>query len=249
MKHLIAFLALLFLYACSTSNQVVSDSFLQKRKYRKGWHVNKAPNYDLSHSSAKSTIEGQATTYDESDTLILSSSHDLKEVASVDKKERFAIDNASDKKNWITQSIKPEKSKSILSSSFLKNKNNQSLTVSHDLILNSDSQLNDPWLSEKAVQIILAILALLVLIFTGITPLAVWISVGPGPALKTNLTLYVAFLLSALIAIMIIVFTLFYAATGASVSTLIVAAVFGVLAAILGIVAYIHALVSIIRGF
>ena len=30
-----------FLFSCSTSNDVVSNGFLQKRKYTKGWHVNK----------------------------------------------------------------------------------------------------------------------------------------------------------------------------------------------------------------
>lgn len=29
------------LYSCSTSNDVVSNGFFQKRKYQKGWHVNK----------------------------------------------------------------------------------------------------------------------------------------------------------------------------------------------------------------
>ena len=32
------------LFSCSTSNDVVSNGFIQKRKYKKGWHINKRAN-------------------------------------------------------------------------------------------------------------------------------------------------------------------------------------------------------------
>jgi uncharacterized protein YhhL (DUF1145 family) len=109
--------------------------------------------------------------------------------------------------------------------------------------------LIDPWLSEKAVAIILAVLSLLVLIFTGITPLAVWISVGPGPALDLNLRIYVAFLFCALIFAMALVYLVAYSAAGAATSAVLIAIVFGILMLISWSVSFFHALVSIIKGF
>ena len=37
-------LALVALSACSTSNQVNNASVFQKRKYTKGWHINRSAN-------------------------------------------------------------------------------------------------------------------------------------------------------------------------------------------------------------
>lgn len=41
------------LYSCSTSNDVVSNGFFQKRKYQKGWHVNKTQKIKRNNKSSK----------------------------------------------------------------------------------------------------------------------------------------------------------------------------------------------------
>lgn len=50
MKNLLHLLLLFTLFSCSSSNQVVSNRFVQKRKYSKGFHLNRLSKLKLEHN-------------------------------------------------------------------------------------------------------------------------------------------------------------------------------------------------------
>ncbi|MGB1041045.1 MAG: YqaE/Pmp3 family membrane protein [Flavobacteriales bacterium] len=54
MKKILAIaLGIIFLAACSTSNEVTSNRLFQKRKYKKGWHINSSKSFDKSSKGKK----------------------------------------------------------------------------------------------------------------------------------------------------------------------------------------------------
>ena len=246
LKLFTALFVLVGMFSCSTSNEVATNKLFQKRKYNKGWHVNSIPNYSVSHTvnknkeltQSKATQDSDtSTSQKESDSIFTQAETQLVFYPKTKQNLKKHSESTAKKSTSATSLINP-------SASF-----SQEFTNNNELILGQKMKLFDPWLNENAVQIILAILALLVLIFTGITPLAVWISVGPGHALKTNMTLYVAFWLCALVFAMILLFLFVYTSASAGVAAVVLAILFGLLTVIIGVTAYIHALVSIIRGF
>ncbi|GEM_PF-763246 len=69
------------LFSCSTSNDVVSNGFIQKRKYTKGWHINKRANV----SSKKGTNTPEKFTEEKEADLTLST--EPKTIKNQDRKD------------------------------------------------------------------------------------------------------------------------------------------------------------------
>ncbi|MEN8787442.1 MAG: YqaE/Pmp3 family membrane protein [Flavobacteriales bacterium] len=249
LKLFTALFVLVGMFSCSTSNEVATNKLFQKRKYNKGWHVNSIPNYSVSHTVNKNKELTQSKATQDSDTSTSQKESRESNLIFTQAETQLVFYPKSKqnlKKHSESTAKKSTSATSLInpSASF-----SEKFTNNSELFLGQKMKLFDSWLSEEAVQIILAILAILVLIFTGITPLAVWISVGPGHALKTNMTLYVAFWLCALVFAMILLFLFVYTSASAGVAAVVLAILFGLLTVIIGVTAYIHALVSIIRGF
>lgn len=245
------FLYVLFLvFSCSTSNEVASNKLFQKRKYKKGWHMNSSPNYANRNSRSKN-IESDSTSIAQvSDSNSTQYNHSESIYNSTETKKQIAFYTSKSKEKKEGNQKTKTGNINFIFSGIPTTANYQNETENHIQIQEGAKlDLFDPWLSEKAVVVILALLSLLVLIFTGITPLAVWISVGPGPALDLNLRIYVAFLFCALIFAMAMVYLVAYSAAGVATSAVLIAIVFGILMLISGTVAFFHALVSIIKGF
>lgn len=239
----IFFITLLF--SCSTSNQVASNKIFQKRKYAKGWYINGSNSVE----SRSTKLENKTGAFEKISELVSDSIPAVaSEVLEPKRKTEVSLNNNYSIKKIQTPKInfgKKLKETAVLSPVF---SSKATWHQSSPTNLQSGSA-QDPWLNDKTVNILLSILAILVLFFTGIAPLAVWIANGPGPALRTSAILYVTFLLSAAILIMTILYLALYSAGTAAVGIIGLAIVFGILSVVLGLVSFFHALISIIRGF
>ena len=68
MKKIIAlFLAIIFLASCSTSNNVASNKLIQKRKYKKGWHVNSTQKIEKTANSEEVAYTDEVESKEESE--------------------------------------------------------------------------------------------------------------------------------------------------------------------------------------
>lgn len=248
-------ICLSLLLSCSTSNQVASNKLFQKRKYTKGWYSSASRSIEKRAQVAQqesvvvnkeisvsdSTTPVSATTTSTSSSL--SASHSQVQ----NRKERMpGVRSTLLKTEQAEFSIPRFTNEMTVDPVF---KSSQEKTSMYPTSQNDNVKFQDPWLSDKTVNILLAILAILVLIFTGIAPLAVWIANGPGPSLNMSVLLYVAFLFFALIFVMTILYITVFAGGAATVGSIGLAVAFGVLTVVTSIVSFFHALVSIIKGF
>jgi uncharacterized membrane protein YqaE (UPF0057 family) len=120
MKQIIAFsLTLIFLVACSSSNNVVSNRLLQKRKYNKGWHVNPSTSIDkLSRSDSekeeytenksknysKTELKKEATQpTDEKNGIITGNFSKINEVPKIIVKKKNRKDNLTKKNSYLDE--------------------------------------------------------------------------------------------------------------------------------------------------
>ena len=242
LKLFMALFVLIGIVSCSSSSDVASNRMFQKRKYNKGWHSNTSPNYSNKNSGAPEKSESNSIAGSQND-----SSHT----------STFSHSTDSNTTKFITTAAVPQdvsakrKTKRILESARA-NLIPATVVASRNSIVQKGNGWDDqaatfdPWLSEEAVRVILAILAVLILVFTGISPLAVWVSVGPGPALRLNTILFVAFILCLIIFVMTLFYITMYGVVG---GLFALAILFGFFTIALGIVSFVHALVSIIRGY
>lgn len=241
----VVILYITLLFSCSTSNQVASNKIFQKRKYTKGWYINGSNSVESRSIKLENKTEG----FEMISELVSDSTQAIaSEVLEPKRKTEVGlIDSCTIKKiqNSKINFGKKLKETTVLSPVF----STKATWLPSSSTTKQSGIGQDPWLNDKTVNILLSILAILVLFFTGIAPLAVWIANGPGPALRTSAILYVTFLLSATILIMTILYLALYSAGTAAVGIIGLAIVFGILSVVLGLVSFFHALISIIRGF
>ena len=234
-------MGIILLISCSTSNQVVSNKLFQKRKYQRGWHVNSTKNYDK--SSSNNDLELEVFNSDQVDdqnssptsgqsTEVLESTVITSESVEIDggKLTQDLLQNPKGTlANEVDEVIVPSISDEELS---------LEKTGNYKTRAEADSDFD-----ESDRRILLAILAILVLIFTGISPLAVWIAIGRGQSLRVNSILF----FSALILAIVLIFAIILALSSASFEILTV--VVGLLTIGLFLASFIHAIFVIIRGY
>jgi len=248
-------ICLSLLLSCSTFNQVASNKLFQKRKYTKGWYssVSRSIEDRAQVAQQKSVIVNKEISFSDSTTLVRTTTTATSSTVSASnslvqkRKERIpSIRSTLLKTEQAESSIPRYIDETTIDPVFKSSKEKTSI---YPTSLSENVRFQDPWLSDKVVNILLAIFAILVLLFTGIAPLAVWIANGPGPSLKMSVLLYVAFLFFALIFVMTILYITVYAGGAATVSSIGLAVTFGILTVVTSIVSFFHALVSIIKGF
>ena len=243
MKLFSYFLGIVILFSCSTSSDVVSNKLFQKRKYQKGWHKNSSPNYASKTKKSKKNFSFSTTKDPVSSKEDKIADNSIKSVEGT-KKESVKIEVT--KKEFKNVSVQSKSSKTVEVETPIDKirKEAKNLTFDKQDTPLSKDRVNSPPLdrNDSDTRVLLAILGLLVLLFTGISPLAVWIALGRGEALRINSIL---FLVSMLFAILLLVAIVASLAVGSD----ILAVVLGVLTIALFIATYIHAIVSIIRGY
>lgn len=171
MKKIISvFLALLFLAACTTSNNVASNKLLQKRKYKKGWHVNSNQTVE---KSTKSENEELAVTTNansenkEESTASVNQESESTETETTVAEEEVANENESETSEKIKRSKVKEKVKKVTdkltekSESFVAKVERGSQTINQKLEESKDSSSNSNSNSDVPL-ILLVILAFIV---------------------------------------------------------------------------------------
>ena len=233
MKKIIAFcFSILFLASCSTSSDVASSKLLQKRKYQKGWHSNRTPIFDKNNQNKKEIYS--AIKVSESTQELVAKKEIDEEVLSEYSVETNSVLNSTvhyENSTKVKQSLSNVLNKEETLPTIIENQNSGFISLIPDE--NSSSMPVEN--SDSTSRILLMLLGIVILII-GIPPLAILVAVGRGGALKFNLYL---FLISSLFLVAAIV-----------VGPLGLGFWFCLLVGfILYLAAYIHALITIIRGF
>ncbi len=236
MKKIIAFcFSILFLASCSTSSDVASSKLLQKRKYQKGWHSNRTPIFDKNNQNKKEIYS--AIKVSESTQELVAKKEIDEEVLSEYSVETNSVLNSTvhyENSTKVKQSLSNVLNKEETLPTIIENQNSGFISLIPDE--NSSSM---PVENSDSTSRILLMLLGIVILFTGITPLAILVAVGRGGALKFNLYLFLIGSLFLVAATFIFLFSFsglgFFFCLSFSF--------------ILYLAAYIHALITIIRGF
>ncbi|MEN8793723.1 MAG: hypothetical protein ABF294_04645 [Flavobacteriales bacterium] len=241
MKKIIAFcFSILFLASCSTSSDVASSKLLQKRKYQKGWHSNRTPIFDKNNQNKKEIYS--AIKVSESTQELVAKKEIDEEVLSEYSVETNSVLNSTvhyENSTKVKQSLSNVLNKEETLPTIIENQNSGFISLIPDE--NSSSM---PVENSDSTSRILLMLLGIVMLFIGIPPpLAIFVAVGMGGTFKFNLYL---FLISSLFLI-----TAFVVAAIVGVNVALgLGFWFCLLAAfILYLAAFIHALITIIRGF
>lgn len=240
MRILLSFvLVCSILASCSTSNQVVSNKLFQKRKYQKGWHINSSKTLKKEKGG-----ENIAVNHKSNESVEVYSDSSFIEDVSITSEKNINIATEVFPLNTVKhQSLRLVKKKIIGA----KEKLVSFATIPQQKMevkwnSNKEVSLASPIdRSDKLNRVLLALLAIVVLYFSQIGPLAILIGVGKVESIKINLIIWLAgivVLAMAVISALLIGGTL----TGSVLALLIIGGVlvFG---------ANIHALVVIIRGY
>ncbi len=235
MKKIIAFcFSILFLASCSTSSDVASSKLLQKRKYQKGWHSNRTPIFDKNNQNKKEIYS--AIKVSESTQELVAKKEIDEEVLSEYRVETNSVLNSTvhyENSTKVKQSLSNVLNKEETLPTIIENQNSGFISLIPDE--NSSSM---PVENSDSTSRILLMLLGIVMLFIGIPPpLAIFVAVGMGGALKFNLYL---FLISSLF--IVAAFFIFLLGLGGFWFCLSVWF-------ILYLAAFIHALITIIRGF
>lgn len=229
-------MAIILLASCSTSNQVVSNKLFQKRKYQKGWHVNKTK----SHKKTNEAVAVEAEFRNEPDSTYVTeeTSKTIKskaeEIIEVPKAKFEDIEKSLYLKPKLSKPIRTKKLPSRVFAQF-----NGMKTLSQDIEI---SYQTPPINREEPIsRFLLNLLGIGIILYLGAGPLGLLISKGKIEPLKTNLLIWlvgVMFLSMGLILGFYIGGFLFPTFIGLIITG-------GVFIAI----ANIHAIVVIIRGY
>ncbi len=192
MKKIIAFsLVVLFLTACSTSNNVASNKLFQKRKYNKGWHVNSSKKIDKTTSSqteevvyAEELIKSDAEESTKNNNILLAENKE----SHVEKLDNFKTEDLKQSKT-TNQSVGDNVAKAsgltdntALNSEIIIEENHQNINESKSkLITNSSNEA--PNSGSDVGIVLLVILAIL------LPPLAVFLARGIGTEFWISLIL------------------------------------------------------------
>lgn len=239
-----------FLFSCSTSNQVVSNKLIQKRKYNKGWHVNSNQDFTKKRKSSEARTESVAQEMVQADSV-----HDTYTYVEENSASQSSLAENTNYEQVAEKAevVKQKKIKSFVSDKILPVFSN----LSREYSVNPSRQMepvfqqeSEPILSDRAVRILLAILAIIVLCFTFIAPLAVWIALGRCEALRISWMFYLALLLSVLLLIFGTLFLVSGLSAGTNVAGIIIfLIIMSIISGALSVVSFVHALISIIRGY
>jgi len=170
--------SILILASCSTSNSVVSNRLISKRKYTKGFHINKKSDYKASKDAIAEREEVENKSYDVTSTTTTTTtttkklSNDVVEIPPVQFKEIETIEESSvtekmlskSNKLTVTEEKQPQSQNQNVEGDFQK-------TVSQKEIIESLKKSN----SAPSGDVMLVILIILAII---IPPLAVFIYEG-----------------------------------------------------------------------
>jgi len=236
-RLILIFIVLLLHQSCSVSNDVVSNRLLQKRKYQKGWHSNYSPKFENANTVAETKVESSDTTYSKEplETKIV-----VKTESDSTSKNEYASNIYFNPIDSITEPDKDAKTNTshaeINSISGAINKP-ESFTPTVNYVYQISPQIDR---TDPVTRILLGLLGLAIIFFTGISPLAVLIAVGNGGGLRVNLGIYFTGLL--FLAIALGVFILLGGFTLAFFVPLLTSL-------ILILAANIHAIATIIRGY
>ena len=234
MKKIIAFcFSILFLASCSTSSDVASSKLLQKRKYQKGWHSNRTPIFDKNNQNKKEIYS--AIKVSESTQELVAKKEIDEEVLSEYSVETNSVLNSTvhyENSTKVKQSLSNVLNKEETLPTIIENQNSGFISLIPDE--NSSSMPVEN--SDSTSRILLMLLGIVIL---GIPPLAILVAVGRGGALKFNLYLFLIGSLFLVAATFIFLFS--FSGLGFWFCLLV--------GFILYLAAYIHALITIIRGF
>ena len=245
-KILSYFFGIVFILSCSTSNRVVSDKLFQKRKYTNGWHINSSSRISSTDKENKKKLEASQNKLLLEDSAITFSDISTSEIIEKINKKIEQLPIQKNTQNTVSKAkrISVKKEDKQLVNSYFKS--------SHLVIVSSNTQQEEAPLSKPDVSdkyALFAILGVLVLFFTGIAPLAIWIAIGKGRAFRISLiltlvtlALLISFVISLAVFLPVAVFT-------PGIVSGITVVVFGVMFALMAISTFIHALYSIIRGY
>lgn len=237
MKQIITFLLVcLFLASCSTSNQVVSNKLFKKRKYQKGWYVNTPKNYKVTVSKKKIESKHQEENNQSKSSFVVENSQKktLIEKVTVEdipvlKQEHFTYLDKVEKN--ITDAKSGFHSKKIK----LKSQFNKQISI---VKKEKSPPINR---GNKTSRVLLVLLALGILFYTQIAPLAILIALGKVESLRVNLIIF-------LVGIMVLAIALFtMVLLGVLFTPAVMAMIFIGLAFI--VAADIHAIYVIYRGY
>lgn len=225
--------------SCSTSNNVVSNKLFQKRKYQKGWHINKPtklpektdkqPNEEI----AKVDEKVQVTEYSDEVTVEYSA---IKKKLADSKEQIVEVYQIEKGPSLLGEKVSLKESRGDLSQVYVASDYNSTQAVS------GLTQLYSPPIdrSDGLTRFLLALLGFIVLFFTTISPLAVLIALGRGEASRINTMIYLLAVFLAIVGIALLIIT---GGTAIAVLIPLYASI------IIWLVSVVHAIFSIIRGY
>ncbi len=238
-KILSYFLGIALLISCSTSNQVVSNKLFQKRKYKKGWHINstqRVPNSSSRVDEDTKYLAQETTLSDSSSREIVNNPIVLQEAP----KQTNSSDLIPRQALPIISKKQPNNSRANISSVVLSEKvtvlKPANASLGKQKLIPSQSSPPD----ESDRRVLFAILGILILVFTTISPLAVLVGIGRGNSLRINSAMYFTAVILAIVGIALLFSSGFSSGPAAIAITA---------SLILWLISVIHALVVIIRGF
>ena len=189
MKNLIVFcLAIIFLASCSTSNNVASNKLIQKRKYKKGWHVNSTQKIEKTANSEEVAYTNQVEPKDESESAVAEEETSVTSTSTISEEneesylsnEIFENQNDVAESNYETENNTPDEVLINNEISVQQTSNNQTTNKIENNVVSSESQSSD---SDVAL-ILLVILAFI------LPPLAVFLVRGVGTEFLISLALF-----------------------------------------------------------
>lgn len=189
MKNLIVFcLAIIFLASCSTSNNVASNKLIQKRKYKKGWHVNSTQKIEKTANSEEVAYTNQVEPKDESESAVAEEETSVTSTSTISEENEESylsneiFDNQNDvaESNYETENNTPDEVLINNEISVQQTSNNQTTNKIENNLVSSESQSSD---SDVAL-ILLVILAFI------LPPLAVFLVRGVGTEFLISLALF-----------------------------------------------------------
>lgn len=189
MKNLIVFcLAIIFLASCSTSNNVASNKLIQKRKYKKGWHVNSTQKIEKTANSEEVAYTNQVEPKDESESAVAEEETSVTSTSTISEENEESylsneiFDNQNDvaESNYETENNTPDEVLINNEISVQQTSNNQTTNKIENNVVSSESQSSD---SDVAL-ILLVILAFI------LPPLAVFLVRGVGTEFLISLALF-----------------------------------------------------------
>lgn len=108
-KTLVFVLAISIIASCTTSNQVVSNKLFQKRKYKKGWHVNSINKIDKTKKYEETELALEETNSEE--VQIVKSTEIVAKSEAVQATSVVVANNAVMKTKSVSEKQKQNKSK------------------------------------------------------------------------------------------------------------------------------------------